>query len=58
MSTTDELDKAFISPYDKFLYQFDREHALSLSQQKEKEKHARIAKLRDYDCPKEKDEIL
>jgi hypothetical protein len=42
-----DLDKAYISPYDKFLFTFDAEHEKSASQQKEIQKHRRIAQLRD-----------
>lgn len=38
----------YTSPLDSFLALFDQEHPrLSASQRKEKEKHARIVKLRD-----------
>ena len=46
MNTID-IDKFYVSPYDKFLRKFDAEHELSASQIKEMEKHKRIAKLRD-----------
>ncbi len=42
-----DINKSFVSIYDKFLKQFDQTHALSESQNKEIEKHARIEKLRD-----------
>ncbi len=42
-----EIDKAYVSPYDKFLAKFDREHALTPSQIKEINANARIAALRD-----------
>lgn len=42
-----EIDKAYVSPYDKFLAKFDREHALTSSQIKEINANARIAALRD-----------
>jgi hypothetical protein len=42
-----DINKAYVSPYDKFLYQFDRDHEKSLSQLKEILKHERIANLRD-----------
>lgn len=48
MSTID-IDKAFVSPIDTFLYAFDASHAKSASQLKEIKKHQRIAELRD--CP-------
>lgn len=46
MSTYD-IDKAYISPYDKFLFDFDKSHAKTPSQLIEIEKHLRIAKMRD-----------
>lgn len=42
-----DLDKAYVSPYDKFMRQFDTTHAKTPSQLKEIEKHQRIAHLRD-----------
>lgn len=44
---TDDIDKAYVSPYDKFLFEFDATHKKSESQMKEIIKHARIAKMRD-----------
>jgi hypothetical protein len=55
MSTPD-IDKAYISPYDKFLYTFDANHTPSASQQKEIKKHQRIAKLRDQATPNTSDD--
>lgn len=42
-----DIDKFYVSPYDKFLYTFDNEHEKSESQLKEIRKHMRIAVLRD-----------
>lgn len=42
-----DIDKAYISPYDRFLAEFDATHKKSASQIKEIEKHQRIAKMRD-----------
>lgn len=42
-----DIDKAYVSPYDKFLYHFDATHEKSESQKQEIEKHERIAKMRD-----------
>ena len=42
-----DIDKAYVSPYDRFLYEFDVNHAKSESQLKEIKKHQRIAALRD-----------
>lgn len=47
MTYSDELDKAYVSPVDKFLFQFDNKHPKTASQQREIEKHRRIAKKRD-----------
>jgi hypothetical protein len=47
MSTLD-IDKFYVSPYDKFLREFDASHDKSASQIKEIEKHKRIAELRDH----------
>jgi hypothetical protein len=49
MANLKDIDKSYISDYDKFLYEFDQTHALSESQRQEKKKHARIATLRDGD---------
>lgn len=45
--TNDDIDKAYVSPYDKFLFEFDATHEKSASQLKEIEKHQRIATMRD-----------
>lgn len=42
-----DIDKAYISPYDKLIYEFDATHQKSESQLKEINKHKRIARLRD-----------
>lgn len=44
---SNDIDKAYVSPYDKFLFQFDADHEKSASQLKEIKKHQRIAELRD-----------
>ncbi len=43
-----DIDKAYVSPHDKFLFEFDATHEKSASQIKEKKKHERIAHLRDH----------
>jgi hypothetical protein len=43
-----DIDKAYVSPYDKFLFEFDATHEKSASQLKEIKKHERIAFLRDH----------
>ena len=47
MSSLD-IDKFYVSPYDKFLREFDAKHEKSVSQIQEIEKHKRIAQLRDH----------
>lgn len=42
-----DIDKAYVSPYDEFLYMFDKQHEKTASQLKEIRKHQRIARLRD-----------
>jgi hypothetical protein len=44
---TNDIDKSYVSPYDKFLFEFDATHSKSESQIKEIVKHERIAKMRD-----------
>ncbi|HRD71332.1 MAG TPA: hypothetical protein PK657_14460 [Legionella sp.] len=54
----DDIDKFFVNPYDKFLFEFDATHAKSLSQLKEIEKNRRIALMRDNkDYKSDKGEI-
>ena len=50
-----DIDKAYVSPIDKFYFKFDATHAKSDSQLKEIKKHERIARLRDQPLPKEDD---
>ncbi len=53
-----DINKAYVSPYDKFLYKFDATHDKTASQLKEIEKHQRIALLRDQaDAIDNKDEV-
>ncbi len=42
-----DINKSYVSPYDKFLFEFDATHAKSESQVKEINKHKRIALMRD-----------
>lgn len=44
---SDDIDKAYISPYDEFLAKFDSTHVLSESQLKEMQTYKRIFALRD-----------
>lgn len=55
--TKHDIDKAYVSPIDKFLYRFDMEHELSASQLKEIKKNLRIARLRDDPQPLDNNEI-
>lgn len=47
MTNPIDIDKAYVSPYDKFLYEFDATHPKTASQMLEIEKHQRIALKRD-----------
>lgn len=42
-----DINKAYVSPYDRFLYKYDATHDKTASQLKEMIKHQRIAILRD-----------
>ena len=42
-----DINKAYVSPYDQFLFEFDATHERSPSQLQEIKKHQRIAALRD-----------
>lgn len=42
-----DIDKTYVSPYDRFLFEFDASHEKSASQLKEIKKHQRIFALRD-----------
>lgn len=42
-----DIDKAYVSPYDKFFFEFDATHSKTESQIKEIAKAARIATMRD-----------
>ena len=49
--TKHDINKAYVSPYDKFLFEFDATHEKSESQLKEIKKHQHIALRRDKDTP-------
>lgn len=53
-----DINKAYVSPYDLFLYKFDATHNKSVSQLKEIKKHQRIAVLRDEPDPAKREEEL
>ena len=46
-----DIDKAYVSPYDEFLFTFDATHPKTASQKKEIKKYKRIEKLRDEALP-------
>lgn len=46
-----DIDKAYVSPYDRFLYEFDSTHPKSASQLKEINKFKRIFARRDNAKP-------
>ena len=54
MSNPIDIDKAYVSPYDTFLFEFDQNHEKSVSQLKEISKHERIALMRDDKSYQEK----
>lgn len=47
MKRTPEINKKYVSPYDKLLHGFDATHAPSTSQQREISKYEALFKLRD-----------
>ena len=53
-----DVNKAYVSPYDTFLFGFDVKHEWSASQLKEIKKHQKIAVRRDNpDIKPETDEL-
>lgn len=58
MSNDIDIDKAYVSPYDHMLFEFDATHEKSASQMKEIKKHERLALMRDdKEYPEEMSEI-
>lgn len=56
MANLFEIDKSYVSEYDLFLYEFDKNNPKkSESQQKEIKKHQRIAELRDNKTDSDKE---
>ena len=53
-----DIDKAYVSPYDRFLFEFDATHPRTESQIQEIEKHKRIFELRDHINSKPADTCL
>lgn len=49
--SNDDIDKAYVSPYDRFLFEFDACHEKSASQLKEIKKYQRIFAARDEAIP-------
>lgn len=43
-----DIDKSYVSPYDRFLFEFDATHPKTTSQLREIEKHQKIAQKRDF----------
>ncbi|ASQ45112.1 CBU_0585 family protein [Legionella clemsonensis] len=56
--SNEDIDKSYVSPYDKFLFEFDATHEKSTSQLKEIKKHQRIAYLRDHPNPEGKEDEI
>lgn len=52
MNLTIDIDKFYVSEFDKMMRQFDASHPRSISQLKEIEKHQKIAHLRDNERDK------
>jgi len=53
-----DIDKAYVSPYDKFLFEFDASHEKTESQLKEIAKHKKIAVRRDNANSNDSDEKI
>lgn len=49
--TNNDIDKAYVSPYDRFLFEFNACHEKTASQLKEIKKYQRIFALRDQATP-------
>ena len=49
--TSNDLDKAYVSPYDRFLFEFDACHEKTASQLKEIKKYQLIFAQRDQAVP-------
>jgi hypothetical protein len=53
-----DLDKAYVSPYDKFFYGWDEKHKPTASQIKEIKKHQAIAQARDVKLEKKETLVI
>lgn len=51
-----DINRAYVSPIDKFLFEFDANHKKSKSQLQEIKKHQRIFTLRDNPVAVDKDD--
>ena len=58
MEKKPEIDKAYVSPYDKFMRAFDESHEKSASQQAEIQKHQKISQKRDHQTPEAPPEVI
>lgn len=47
MANNSDIDKTYVSPYDRFLFEFDATHEKTASQLKEIKKYQRIFARRD-----------
>lgn len=56
--SSNDIDKAYVSPYDKVYFTFDAEHPKSASQLREIEKYKRIDFLRDNVVEVKEEEII
>lgn len=57
MNTLD-IEKAYVSPYDQFLFTFDATHDKTASQLAEIKKHKLIAEKRDVVCVGGDEEVI
>ncbi len=56
--TKHDINRAYVSPIDKFLFEFDAKHEKSESQLQEIKKHQRISTLRDNPVAPEHDKEI
>lgn len=56
--TNYDIDKAYVSPYDRFLFEFDACHEKSASQLKEIKKYQRLFAQRDQATLSREQDIL
>ncbi len=53
-----DIDKAYVSPYDRFLFEFNATHENSASQLKEIKKYQKIFAMRDAPKPMDADDKI